>query len=149
MLSEEAIRNAVITWLSRKFEFRHVATTRGKPPSLRGRGRPRNVPPPDLIAKLRNQNYYYFVEAKGDPPSKFKLRHAIGEILEQTARKTPAVYAIACPISFKSIILRFPLSMWKRLSPFRILIVMRKSGTNVVKEIKPTAKGFAALRELH
>lgn len=145
MVSEEKVRNTVTEWLSQNnYELRLVATTRGRPSISRRRGRPRKVKPPDLIAKRRNQNYYYFVEAKGDEATTTRFFEVIGEILVQMARTTPAAYAIALPMSYKPIILELlSLRAWQKAG-FRIIIVRK----NNVVELKPTEADFDKLGKL-
>lgn len=145
MTSEEVAKNSVITWLSQNdFVLRNIAATRGRPAIAKRRGRPRRVKPPDLIAKRRNQNYYYFVEVKGDPPSTTKFYQVWGEIAIQMARKTPAAYAIALPISFKQTILDLlSLRSWKKTG-FRILVVRQRD----VVELRPSVQAFDSLGRL-
>ena len=142
MVSEEKVRNTVTEWLSQNnYELRLVATTRGRPSISKRRGRPRKVKPPDLIAKRRDQNYYYFVEAKGDKATTTRLFEVIGEILIQMARTTPAAYAIALPMSYRPIILELlSLRAWQKVG-FRILIVKAHD----LVELKPTTAGFDRL----
>jgi len=146
MVSEDIVRNAVIIWLSRNnYELLYIATTRGRPPRIpRGPGRPRIAKPPDLIAKRRNQNYYYFVEAKGDPPSSSKFQQVMGEIMCQMARKAPAAYAIAVPISFKSVILNlWNFQVWKK-SHARFLFFKNWR----VFELRPSVRDFNGLKRI-
>ena len=144
LVSEESVRNSIIVWLSQNdYELRLVASTRGRPSISRRRGRPHAVKPPDLIAKRHGQNYYYFIEAKGDPATT-KFYEVIGEILIQMARTTPAAYGVALPISYKPIILQLlSLRAWHRAG-FRILITKNHQ----VVEMAPSALSFDRLGQL-
>ena len=146
MPSEEGIRNDVTIWLTRKnFELKYVATTRGRPRVAQPRGRTRNAKPSDIIAKRRNQNFYYFIEVKGGPPSTTNLYGVIGQIIVQRARSTPASYAVALPASYKQTILEvLSLRAWK-VGRFNIILV---KGNHDVMEFRPGKRNLEKLRGL-
>jgi len=146
LTTEESVRNDVTMWLTRKdFELKYIATTRGRPRGSQPRGRPRNAKPPDIIAKRRTQNSYYFIEAKGDSPSTTNLYGVIGQIVVQKARTTPASYAVALPVSYKRTILDvLSLRAWKQA---RFNIILVKSNHSVV-EFRPGKRNLENIRGL-
>jgi len=144
--SEETVRNVVTVWLNgANFDVIALAPTRGRPRVSQRRGRPRNVKPPDIIARRRGQNFYYFVEVKGDRASKRRLYEVIGEIMVQRARTTPARYGIALPISYKPMIMDVLSTQAWRRGGFYLLIVKDQS----VTELRPTVQNFDNLGRLH
>jgi hypothetical protein len=143
--TEETVRNVVTVWLnSTNYDLVSLSSTYGRPRIARRRGRPRSVKPPDIIAKRREQNYYYFIEVKGDPASKKKLYEVIGEIVVQRARTTPARYGIALPMSYKPLILDvLSTQAWKQ-GGFYLLLVKDQN----VTELRATLQNFDRLGRL-
>ncbi|MHB1908333.1 MAG: hypothetical protein ACYCQJ_05605 [Nitrososphaerales archaeon] len=99
LLSEEFVKNRVIEWLGRK-GYR-VISVKG----LAEHGL-------DIKAKRLQTNYYYAIEAKGDPlvnPSKMRypfLVSALGEIIQRVTKAKYCRYAIALPISYEELVKR-------------------------------------------
>ncbi|MDH2899971.1 MAG: hypothetical protein PXY39_03275 [archaeon] len=99
LLSEEFVKNRVIEWLGR--EGYRVISVKG----LTEHGL-------DIRAKRIKTNYYYAIEAKGDPqinPEKMRypfLVSALGEIVQRVTKAKYCKYAIALPNSYEDLIRR-------------------------------------------
>jgi hypothetical protein len=91
---------------------------------------------PDIVAKRRSQNYYFYIEAKGDPATDEKLFTAIGQVVSCMVTTTPARYAMAFPVSFHRVLCDYlNYRVWKWLGIY-VLLVQEQNPT--VQEFKPT-----------
>ncbi len=99
LLSEEFVKNRVIEWLGR--EGYRVISVKG----LAEHGL-------DVRAKRIKTNYYYAIEAKGDPqvnPKKMRypfLVSALGEIVQRVTKAKYCRYAVALPSSYYELVRR-------------------------------------------
>lgn len=123
-MKEPRVREHLVRWLSsRGYTNITMAPHVGRPPSKsKGRGRPiKSSANPDI--KGNKGTSYYYIEAKGDPPSTTKIYTAVGELCAKKAATTPTTYAIGFPESFAPYILNvLSLRAWERLE-IRILLV--------------------------
>jgi hypothetical protein len=96
LLSEDFVKNRVVEWLGRNGYF----PTHLKLLSEHGA---------DIVAKRQRSNYFYIVEAKGDPQiNPNKMRHpylvsALGEIVQRVTRAKYCRYAVALPASYEKL----------------------------------------------
>jgi hypothetical protein len=145
-MKEPRVREHLVRWLSsRGYTNITMAPQKGRPPSKpKGRGRPsKSSSNPDI--KGNKGTSYYYIEAKGDPPSTTKIYTAIGELCTKKAATTPTTYAIGFPISFAPYILNL-LSprAWKRLE-VKILLV---SNSGEVAEYSPSKASLQKMKGL-
>jgi hypothetical protein len=102
-------------------------TTIHRAPAKR-RGRPAKASEPDIKAKKTGQ--YFFVEAKGDPPSANSFYIAIGQIISKMAAKTPTTYAIALSPKHEKFKQLLPREAADRVG-IKILIPKQKQSRNL------------------
>lgn len=116
LLSEEFVKNRVIEWLGR--EGYRVISVKG----LAEHGL-------DIRAKRLKTNYYYAIEAKGDPqvnPDKMRypfLVSALGEIIQRVTKAKYCRYAIALPSTYQELVMRRVPPMAARLLCLEFLFV--------------------------
>lgn len=99
LLSEDFVKNRTVEWLGKRgyfpIRFRTLAEHGA-----------------DIVAKRQRSNYFYIVEAKGDPTSNpMKMRYpylvcALGEIVQRVTKAKYCRYAIALPSSYKELVKR-------------------------------------------
>jgi Holliday junction resolvase len=105
-MKEQEVKDHVIRYLkSDGWKIITVSPKRGRTPVKR-RGRQPKASEPDIKAKKGGQ--YFFVEAKGDPPSANSFYIAIGQITSKMAATTPTRYAIALSPKYRKILHLFP-----------------------------------------
>lgn len=118
LLTEEFVKNRVIEWLGRK-GYR-VISVKG----LAEHGI-------DIRAKRLKTNYYYAIEAKGDPqinPEKMRypfLVSALGEIVQRITKAKYCRYAIALPASYEKLASKHIPSMLAHRLDLEVLLVER------------------------
>jgi hypothetical protein len=115
----------VIVWLNKHgYDIIGLPADKGRASLPGKRGAPMKTPnPPDIYAKRRGQNFYYYIESKGDPPSTQALSNVIGELTRHMVAKTPARYAFAVPKSYCSVISRYlKYESWKKLGVYILLV---------------------------
>ncbi|MCJ7425047.1 hypothetical protein MUP01_12400 [Candidatus Bathyarchaeota archaeon] len=125
MLPEPRLKQYVIIWLNKEgYDVIGLPADTGPASLPSRRGAPLKSPnPPDIYAKRRGQNFYYYIEAKGDPPGTQALSSVLGEITRHMVATTPTRYAIAVPMSFCRIIgSYFRYEAWKRLGVYILLV---------------------------
>ncbi len=116
LLSEEFVKNRVIEWLGR--EGYRVISVKG----LSEHGL-------DIRAKRFNTNYYYCIEAKGDPkvnPEKMRypyLVSALGEMVQRVTKAKYCRYAVALPKSYEQLVRRRVPAMALRRLDLEFLLV--------------------------
>jgi hypothetical protein len=106
-MDEARVRQFLIIWLNNNnYDIKHLPPDWGKGPWRTGRGARHIAPqPPDIYAKRRSDYpYFYYIEAKGDPPSTTKLQTAMGQIRACMGSTAPASYGMAFPMDFCRII---------------------------------------------
>jgi len=144
-MKEPRVREHIVAWLSSKGYQIRMAPHRGRPPSkTKGKGRPsKSSADPDI--KGRKGTTYYYVEAKGDPPSTGQIYTAIGEICTKRASTTPTVFSVAFPVSYVPFVLNLlSLRAWKKLD-IRILFV---TTSGEVKEYAPSRASLDEIKQL-
>jgi hypothetical protein len=128
-------------WLNKKgYDVVYISTDRGPQKIPTKRGAPRKAPNyPDILAKRRAQNFEYYIEAKGDPPSSQALSSVIGEVTRLMVTKAPARYAIAVPESFCGVICKYlKYETWKKQGIYILLV--GKDGE--VTELNPSKQNY-------
>src|SRR5208282_2321176 len=124
-ITEEQVKKFTKKWLESK-GYKIVALTKKKgAPRRKGKGRGRRplaVTPPDIKAKKGTS--YYYVEAKGDPPTSNALYMVIGQIVTKMAAKTQIEYAIAVSPNYKRFLHLFPPQAQRK---FNIKVIIPKT----------------------
>jgi len=141
-LTESRVRQFLCLWLNREgYNLLDLARDWGHPPRTKGRRGAPTVTPvlPDIYAKRRGQSYYYYIEAKGDPPTTTAFYNAIGEIQARMGATTPARYGIGLPMSFcKTICQCFTYEAWRNSGVYILLV----DGRGTVAELQPTRANY-------
>jgi len=124
-MDEEAVKRHVQKWLKDQgYEIVTISSKRGPPQTRAKPGRKALAPtPPDIVAR-RGTDYYY-VEAKGDPPSATALYTALGQLVSKMAARTPTKYAIALSPGYEKFLHLLPKEVQKRVEPKINVIIAR------------------------
>lgn len=141
MLNERRLKQHLITWLnSQGYDIMGLPADKGPATLPPRRGAPMKTPnPPDIYARRREQNFYYYIEAKGDPPSSQALSNVIGELTRHMVAKTPARYAIAVPTSFCGVMSKYlKYQSWKKQKIYILLV----GAEGKVTQLNPSKQNY-------
>jgi hypothetical protein len=151
-LAEQRLKDYLYAWLNKNgYNILRIPPIRGPATQKQARGRKMKSPSiPDIYAKRKGQQFYYYIEAKGGKPNVQTFYNVLGEIVTKRAARTPARYAIALPETFsKTILKNLPYETWKNLGKSNLsiyILLVDKSGN--VQEFAPTKANYKKISRL-